>query len=29
MVLNDTAKVMASGKKAQEVGLFKCIYKGS
>lgn len=28
MVLQDTAKIIASTKKTNEVGLFKCIYKG-
>ena len=29
MVLHDTGKVIASGKKHNEVGGFKCIYRGN
>lgn len=28
MVLQDTGKLIASTKKTDQVGLFKCIYKG-
>jgi tubulin monoglycylase TTLL3/8 len=28
MVLQDTAKLIATTKKANEIGLWKCIYKG-
>jgi hypothetical protein len=29
LVLQDTAKLMTTSKKTNEVGLFKCIYRGN